>query len=39
MIKSLLLLACATFMFVSSISADTPTPPCNPNCAVNVPAR
>lgn len=39
MIKSLLLVVCATLMIVSSVSADSPTPPCYPGCAVSIVGR
>lgn len=39
MIKSLLLVLCATFVIASTVSADAPTPTCVPGCAVNQSAR
>jgi len=36
MIKTLLFLVCATFTLAVTVSADIPTPPCNPNCVVSI---
>jgi len=39
MVKSLLLMVCAAFMIAGTITADAPTPPCDPGCAVNLSAH
>ncbi len=39
MLKTFLLVVCATFALAASVSADMPVPPCNPDCVVNTSAR